>query len=72
LSPGLGQGKLTRLRCENQKIQHENERLHAKGVGTSECISGIADFQVISELAISGLENLEISGLAFSVFKQKN
>jgi hypothetical protein len=24
-----------------------------------ECISGIADFQVISGLAISGLENLE-------------
>jgi hypothetical protein len=25
LSPGLGQGKLTTLRCENRKIRHENE-----------------------------------------------
>jgi hypothetical protein len=25
LSPGLGQGKLTALRCENRKIRHENE-----------------------------------------------
>jgi hypothetical protein len=25
LSPGLGQGKLTTLRCENKKIRYENE-----------------------------------------------
>jgi hypothetical protein len=27
LSPGLGQGKLTMLRCKNRKIRHENEIL---------------------------------------------
>jgi hypothetical protein len=25
LSPGMGQGKLTALRCENRKIRHENK-----------------------------------------------
>jgi hypothetical protein len=25
LSPGLGKGKLTTLRCENGKVRHENE-----------------------------------------------
>jgi hypothetical protein len=35
-----------------------------------ECISGLSDFQGISGLAISGLENFENSGLAFSGFKK--
>jgi hypothetical protein len=29
LSPGMGQSKLTTLRCENRKIRHENDILKA-------------------------------------------
>jgi hypothetical protein len=34
---GLGQGKLTTLRCENRKIRHENEILKKQTNGSIKC-----------------------------------